>query len=186
MNLNSLQYSGLNFCSYLIRFTVFERRGVPSTSAIVCCLQRNAAHGTQGLCCYLTVPTHLAQAWPPQQNRIAKRHTALCRIARRNAGIRLFTAGSIDALQELSTVYRARKSVCRKIVKNHSRSYSRKIDLKNGRLPLKSEVLAGLLTFVKSYERIQTGMLCLIHSVVKICIGQKQITFKLSSDCFPV
>ena len=85
--------------------------------SIVCCLQRNAAHGTQGLCCYLTVPTHLAQAWPPQQNRIAKRHTALCRIARRNAGIRLFTAGSIDALQELSTVYRARKSVCRKIVK---------------------------------------------------------------------
>ena len=28
--------------------------------------QRNAAHGTQGLCCYLTVPTHLTQAWPPQ------------------------------------------------------------------------------------------------------------------------
>ena len=31
-----------------------------------------------------------------------------------------------------------------KIVKNHSRSYSRKIDRKNGKLPLKSEVLAGL------------------------------------------
>ena len=38
MNLNSLQYSGLNFCSYLTRLTVFEGGGVPSTSAIVFCL----------------------------------------------------------------------------------------------------------------------------------------------------
>ena len=28
--------------------------------------KRNAAHGSQGLCCYLTVPTHLVQAWPTQ------------------------------------------------------------------------------------------------------------------------
>jgi len=38
MNLNLLQYSGLNFCSYLTRLTVFEQGGIPSPSATVFCL----------------------------------------------------------------------------------------------------------------------------------------------------